>query len=185
MNRKVRALMVEKGIKQKEIADELGVQAPAISGVLNGVKQKDFSRGKATPTAHIHIVSVDKQNQPFQPSSDSYLQLQVEIHAARRELSMHATHGDVLQVLDELVDLGPATCFSIAERMALHWQIQQSRSDLRSPIRATPVDQSQHSPPARTLLQFWIESSLAPAKTVHKNQHSSVIRSSRLRKIDI
>jgi transcriptional regulator with XRE-family HTH domain len=36
MNRKVRALMVEKGIKQKEIADELGVQAPAISGALNG-----------------------------------------------------------------------------------------------------------------------------------------------------
>ena len=36
MNRKVRALMVEKGIKQKEIADELGVRAPAVSGVLNG-----------------------------------------------------------------------------------------------------------------------------------------------------
>jgi predicted transcriptional regulator len=36
MNRKVRALMVEKGIKQKEIADELGVYAPAVSGALNG-----------------------------------------------------------------------------------------------------------------------------------------------------
>ena len=36
MNRKVRALMVEKGIKQIEIAKELGVGAPAISGALNG-----------------------------------------------------------------------------------------------------------------------------------------------------
>jgi len=36
MNRKVKALLVERGIKQKDIADELGVLLSTVSGVLNG-----------------------------------------------------------------------------------------------------------------------------------------------------
>ena len=36
MNRKVKALLVERGIKQKDIAEELGVLLSTVSGVLNG-----------------------------------------------------------------------------------------------------------------------------------------------------
>jgi len=36
MNRKVKALLIERGIKQKEIAEELGVKRATVSGVING-----------------------------------------------------------------------------------------------------------------------------------------------------
>ena len=36
MNRKVKALLVERGIKQKDLADELGVLIGTVSGVING-----------------------------------------------------------------------------------------------------------------------------------------------------
>lgn len=36
MNRKIKALLIEKGIKQKEIAAELGVTPGLVSGVING-----------------------------------------------------------------------------------------------------------------------------------------------------
>jgi transcriptional regulator with XRE-family HTH domain len=36
MNRKIKALLVSKGIKQKEIAESLGVSHVAVTGVLNG-----------------------------------------------------------------------------------------------------------------------------------------------------
>lgn len=36
MNRKIKALLVEKGIKQKEIAEELAVTPGLVSGVIGG-----------------------------------------------------------------------------------------------------------------------------------------------------
>ena len=36
MNRKVKALLVERGIKQKDIAEELGVLLSTVSGAING-----------------------------------------------------------------------------------------------------------------------------------------------------
>lgn len=36
MNRKVKALMMEKGVRNKDIAAELGIGAPAVSGAING-----------------------------------------------------------------------------------------------------------------------------------------------------
>jgi transcriptional regulator with XRE-family HTH domain len=36
MNRKIKALLIERGIKQKDIAAELGVLLSTVSGVING-----------------------------------------------------------------------------------------------------------------------------------------------------
>lgn len=36
MNRKVKAMLVERGIMQKDIAKELGVLLSTVSGVING-----------------------------------------------------------------------------------------------------------------------------------------------------
>ena len=36
MNRKIKALLVERGIKQKDLAEELGVLLATVSGVING-----------------------------------------------------------------------------------------------------------------------------------------------------
>lgn len=36
MNRKIKALLIEKGIKQKELAEELSITPGVISGVIGG-----------------------------------------------------------------------------------------------------------------------------------------------------